>query len=71
MIKVVREFIEVSPGSFKSFDKLTPSDKDGAIKVLRAQLRELLGGLAGVLGRDVLIDLCRRVIDEDKPSRPV
>ena len=52
-----------------SVEKLhqSPQDMVGAVEVLRGRLREILGGLAPVLGPDVLMDLCREVIDEDRP----
>src|SRR5262245_35993706 len=64
-----RKYIEVAPGRFVDFAKLhkSPEDMVGAVELLRGQLREVLGGLAPVLGPDVLLKVCREVIDEDRP----
>jgi hypothetical protein len=65
-----RQYIEVAPGEFVSVNDLHKSPKDmvGAIEVLRKQLRGMLGGLAPVLGADVLLTVCREVLDEDMKS---
>ena len=68
MKETYRKYVEVAPDQFVSIEKLhkSPQDMVGAVDVLRGKLRELLGGLAPVLGPDVLLQVCREVIDEDR-----
>ena len=65
MKTIVRQWVETAPDEFRSSDKLESSDINSALRVLRLQLRETLTGLAPIFGRDVLLQICREVIDED------
>jgi hypothetical protein len=62
----MRAFIEVAPDTFMDVRKLSPDHMVAAVDIVRDQLREVLGGLAPVLGHDVLLRVCREVLDEDK-----
>lgn len=64
-----RAFVEVSPDTFVSYDRLAldPDYITGAADLLRSRLRDLLGGLSPIMGDDTLMAMCREVIAEDRP----
>ena len=66
-----RKYIEVAPDEFVDIRKLHKSPKDmvGAIEAVRKQLREVLSGLPPVLGKDVLLKVCREVLSEDDSNQ--
>lgn len=64
----VRMLVEVSPDVLILHDHLKPQHLAGAADMLRQRLREALGGLSPIMGEDVLLEMCREVIAEDRPS---
>jgi hypothetical protein len=69
MQETYRAYIEVAPGEFQSVEERTsiPRRWSGLLKSYGLSF-VVLSGLAPVLGPDVLLKLCRQVIEEDRPS---
>jgi hypothetical protein len=67
-----RQYVEVAHGEFINVEQLfkNPNHMVAAIEFIRGELREVLRGLAPVLGPDVLLNVCREVLAEDDGNCP-
>lgn len=64
--KNVRIWLEMMNGELVKFHLVkTHAQANGALSVIRMQLKEALDGLSPIFGKDVLLAICMELMDED------